>query len=171
MQGTGDAWRGKAQRGEGHGNDMKTKPIPRGEFNDAQNALMRRGSPEDHCGRCGCRREHHLPKTTYSYFGVHPVVVPTCCDCPFCFCDCLAFVEPFAGQPFAMCVYEPRPKPAALAPASGQYEYLDVDTAASNRDGAAETAGTERVLNTVGAPSRSPKRTKKPNDEQPRLFA
>jgi hypothetical protein len=47
----------------------------------------------------------------------------------------------------------------------------NVDAVASDGNGAAETVGPESDCNPVGAPARSPKRSKKQNDEQPRLFA
>jgi hypothetical protein len=75
--------------------------------------------PIDPCGRCGCQRKHHNPPTSYtkSKFRIHGMVgtwndmikvqAPTCCDsCPHCFCFCIAFVEPFPGQPFTRCHYE-----------------------------------------------------------------
>jgi hypothetical protein len=68
------------------------KPIPRGEFADAQNALMRAGAPEDPCGRCGCARKVHRPDSSYSYAKSGgssgkshqiPVLAPTCCACKY----------------------------------------------------------------------------------------
>lgn len=171
---------------------MKTKPIPRGEFNDAQNALMRRGSTEDPCGRCGCRRKHHLPKPTFSYAtsGASsgkshelPTLAPTCCECKLCFCFCVGFVEPFAGQPFAKCVYEPSTDIAQPDRAPGLYPgntgsspvVGSVCSRCGSRviDGICQNYGCEReqVTEPKPAPEAAKKRTKKPNDEQPRLFA
>lgn len=105
-------------------NDNRMKPLPRIEFKGAQSALMQRGTPEQGCGACGCRREHHLPPPTFSYAKSGgssggsvelPCIAPTSCSCPYCLCCCTHFVEPFEGQPFLKCTYEPAPKPSASA--------------------------------------------------------
>jgi hypothetical protein len=146
---------------------MTPTPIPRGEFQDAQSALMRAGMPSDPCGRCGCRRKHHFPKPTFSFSKSGgssgksrelPVLAPTSCDCPFCICSCVGFVEPFAGQKFERCVYEPS---------------AEVEVVAADRDESTEPDLTQVVKpNSMldDARPRSP-RKQKPNDEQPRLFA
>ena len=86
------------------------------EFREAQALLMSRGTPDDPCGRCGCKRMFHLPESTYSYSKSgsssgksHTVQVqaPVSCDCKYCFCFCVGFVEPFPNQPFRICVYDP----------------------------------------------------------------
>jgi hypothetical protein len=186
---------------------MTAKPIPRGEFADIQNALMRAGSPEDPCGRCGCRRKHHLPTRTFSYAtsGASsgkshelPTLAPTCCNCKFCFCFCVGFVEPFAGQRFAQCIYEPGEVFDAIRKTEGDIlaalavpEEMLSGEAESNRascesscprcgsraiDGICQNYGCEHVGHFEPGPgpapvTAKPKRTKKPNDEQPRLFA
>ena len=75
---------------------------------------MARGKPDDPCGRCGCSRDAHLPKPTFSYAKSGgssgkaieiPVLAPTSCDCPYCICSCVEFVEPHRGQPYWGCPY------------------------------------------------------------------
>lgn len=87
------------------------------EFREAQRLLRTRGNPDDPCGRCGCKRIFHLPTRTYSFAKSGgssgksheiPTLAPTCCDCEFCFCFCVAFVEPFPGQPFELCLFDPK---------------------------------------------------------------
>ena len=85
------------------------------EFKGYQKTLMQFGAPEDPCGRCGCQRKHHLPGYMHTNFkwriGQKDDVVPTCaptsCDCKYCICSCVAFVEPFEGQKFLHCIYDP----------------------------------------------------------------
>ena len=72
--------------------------------------------PSDPCGRCGCERRFHNPPKSYSYAKTgsssgksHMIEIKarTCCDsCPHCFCFCIAWIEPFKGQPFQRCYYE-----------------------------------------------------------------
>lgn len=80
--------------------------------------LMKNGSPDDPCGRCGCRRVDHKNGKTFSYTHASggssgksrelPITARTSCNsCKYCICSCTAFVEPFDGQPFQRCVYEP----------------------------------------------------------------
>src|SRR5580658_7573418 len=67
----------------------------------------------DPCGRCGCRREHHNPpagevrgKSNYSNGGFQytEILARTCCSsCPYCICFCVAWLEPYHGQPYAKC--------------------------------------------------------------------
>ena len=85
-------------------------------FAIAQEAMMVAGDPADPCGRCGCRRDGHLPKPAFSYAKSGgssgksielPVLAPTSCDCEHCICSCVAWVEPYYGQPHWRCVYEP----------------------------------------------------------------
>ena len=89
------------------------------QFREAQRILLSRGNPEDPCGRCGCKRGTHLPPRTYSYAKTGassgksheiPVQAPTCCECKFCFCFCVGFIEPFPNQPFRICVCDPKAK-------------------------------------------------------------
>lgn len=146
---------------------MNTKPIPRGEFKDIQSALMRAGMPEDPCGRCGCRRKDHFPTPTFSFAKSGgssgkshelPCLAPTCCVCHFCFCFCVAFVEPFAGQKYMQCIYEHEPgvqRPALEQELAGEVIAYTVYN---------------HEEQTVRVEAAKPKRTKKPNDE-PRLFA
>lgn len=84
-------------------------------FAEAQARLKKAGKAEDPCGRCGCRRDGHMPKPTYSYAKSGgssgksvevPVLAPTSCDCKFCTCSCVEFVEPFSGQKFLRCTVE-----------------------------------------------------------------
>jgi hypothetical protein len=86
------------------------------QFEAQQAAMMRAGDPDTPCGRCGCRRDRHLPGRTFSHAtsGASsgkshevPVLAPTCCVCKYCFCFCTAFVEPFEGQPWLACIYDP----------------------------------------------------------------
>ena len=89
------------------------------QFREAQRRLMSRGKFEDPCGRCGCKRLTHLPDRTFSYAKSGgssgkshevPVQAPTCCECKYCLCFCVGFVEPFIGQPFLMCLSDPKAK-------------------------------------------------------------
>jgi hypothetical protein len=108
---------------------MPIKALTRAEFEAAQEALMSRGKPADPCGACGCARKSHKAKSTFSYAKsgassgksvLIPTLAPTCCECPHCFCFCTTFVEPFAGQKFLRCVYEPVPIPSrATSPTPG----------------------------------------------------
>jgi hypothetical protein len=84
------------------------------EFKGQQAQLMRSGKPEDPCGDCGCRRDSHLPKKTFSYAKSGgssgksievAVLAPTSCDCKYCICYCTGFVEPFDNQKHQCCVY------------------------------------------------------------------
>lgn len=86
--------------------------ITAAEFRAAQRRLRAQGNPEDPCGRCGCTRIGHLPPPTYSFAKSGgssgksheiPVQAATCCDCKYCFCFCVAFVEPFLNQPLRIC--------------------------------------------------------------------
>lgn len=75
---------------------------------------------DDSCGRCGCSRKYHNPppitenasQWAHRIGAVNVTVdIParTCCwDCPFCICFCIAFVEPFTGQPYPKCFYDGR---------------------------------------------------------------
>jgi hypothetical protein len=81
-----------------------------------ESELMKIGSPGDACGRCGCKRKSHKNKETFSYSKSGgssgrsvelPITARTSCDCHFCICFCVAFIEPFKGQPYTRCVYEP----------------------------------------------------------------
>lgn len=75
-------------------------------------------SLHDHCGRCGCERQYHNPPERWPgsksrrFMGpVQPpqerTLAPTACSsCPHCICFCVAFVEPFHGQPWPNCFYE-----------------------------------------------------------------
>jgi hypothetical protein len=85
-------------------------------FQEQQKTLAARGAPEDPCGECGCRRKYHLPKPTFSYAKSGGssgrsielnCLAPTSCECKYCLCACVAFIEPFEGQRSARCVYEP----------------------------------------------------------------
>ncbi len=93
--------------------------ITAAEFRAAQRRLRAQGNPEDPCGRCGCQRIGHLPPPTYSFAKSGgssgksheiPVQAPTCCSCKYCFCFCVAFVEPFTNQPFRICPCDPNSK-------------------------------------------------------------
>lgn len=74
-----------------------------------------KNSQTDPCGRCGCERRFHNPPKSYSYAKTgsssgksHMIEIKarTCCDsCPHCFCFCIAWIEPFEGQPYKECVY------------------------------------------------------------------
>jgi len=84
------------------------------EFAGQQEELMRRGKPQDPCGYCGCTRGEHHPKPTFSYAKSGGssgksvelnVLAPTSCDCHFCICACIAFAEPYEGQPHMRCLY------------------------------------------------------------------
>jgi hypothetical protein len=86
------------------------KPPSSGETSQTEKLLT------DPCGRCGCSRAGHQPGKTYSYAKSGgssgksheiPILARTCCVCKFCFCFCTAFVEPFKGQKFLKCVYDP----------------------------------------------------------------
>lgn len=88
-------------------------------FKEAQDRLRAAGKPEDPCGRCGCRRDGHLPGKTFSYAKSGgssgnskeiPVLAPWSCDCKYCLCFCVEFIEPFEGQPFVVCSCAPKPK-------------------------------------------------------------
>jgi len=87
------------------------------QFEQAQKELMARGSPDDPCGHCGCRRKYHRPTKTFSYAKSGGssgksvelnVLAPTCCECKYCFDDCVAFVEPYKGQRSLRCTFEPK---------------------------------------------------------------
>ncbi len=92
-----------------------TISLSKEEFAAQQASLKAAGHPDDPCHRCGCRRKHHRPPPTFSYAKSGgssgksreiPVLAPTCCHCPFCFCSCVAFVEPEWGQKWEACLYE-----------------------------------------------------------------
>lgn len=85
-------------------------------FQQQQETLTASGAPEDPCGECGCRRKYHLPKPTFSYAKSGGssgrsielnCLAPTSCECKYCLCACVAFIEPFEGQRSLRCVYEP----------------------------------------------------------------
>lgn len=85
-------------------------------FAALQKALRQAGQPGDPCAACGCRRDAHLPKPTFSYAKSGgssgrsveiPVLAPTSCDCPHCICSCVAYREPEYGQRHWECVYQP----------------------------------------------------------------
>jgi len=89
--------------------------ISRAAFDAAQLELMSQGDPMDPCGRCGCRRKGHRPGRSFSFAKTGassgnsheiPVRAPTSCDCPFCICSCVGFVEPFPGQKYLACTAE-----------------------------------------------------------------
>jgi hypothetical protein len=75
---------------------------------------------DDPCGRCGCSRKAHKPDKAYTGYRDYrnqgpnpppmiPITARTCCDkCPYCICFCVAFVEPFKGQPWPECAYAPK---------------------------------------------------------------
>lgn len=95
---------------------MAQPSIPPEVFRAAQQALRQAGHLDDPCGRCGCMRRYHLPHITFSYAKTGgssgrsreiPVLAPTSCDCKWCLCSCVAFVEPEWEQAGMRCVYEP----------------------------------------------------------------
>lgn len=68
----------------------------------------------DPCSYCGCMRKYHNPDKSYtsSKFRIgligtyRAITARTCCDkCPHCICSCVAFVEPFEGQPRTHCYH------------------------------------------------------------------
>jgi hypothetical protein len=76
-------------------------------------------SPDDGCARCQCKRKHHGQKPGfYAHHrtragDTHPKMFPvlglTYCQCPFCFCFCVEFVEPKGKeQKNAQCIFAPQ---------------------------------------------------------------
>ena len=82
---------------------------------ETQDEMMKAGSPDTKCGRCGCIRKHHQNKKTFSYAKSggssgksREILIRaiTSCECPFCLCFCIGFIEPV--QEINPCFYSPQ---------------------------------------------------------------
>lgn len=91
---------------------MPAEPLAPEVFKRTQDELRDRGEKKDLCGECGCERNQHFPKDFFMYAKsgfssgqaiAIPNLAPTHCDCKYCLCSCVKFVEPTANQKFRRC--------------------------------------------------------------------